>query len=76
MDLVDAQLAIARWYSFHNWPGLPGTVLLSTATWPPWNHCWAETRNWFERARTRITHFDPPVHRATLLHYTGANGVA
>ena len=28
------------------------------------------------RARsTRITHFDPPVHRATLLHYVGANGV-
>ncbi len=28
------------------------------------------------RARsTRRTHFDPPVHRATLLHYVGANGV-
>ncbi len=28
------------------------------------------------RARsTRITHFDPPVHRATLLHYIAANGV-
>jgi len=28
------------------------------------------------RARsTRVTHFDPPVHRATLLHYLGANGV-
>ncbi|HXI40576.1 MAG TPA: ankyrin repeat domain-containing protein [Bryobacteraceae bacterium] len=24
---------------------------------------------------TRITHFDPPVHRATLLHYIGANGI-
>jgi hypothetical protein len=24
---------------------------------------------------TRITHFDPAVHRATLLHYTAANGV-
>ena len=24
---------------------------------------------------TRRTHFDPPVHRATLLHYIGANGV-
>ncbi len=24
---------------------------------------------------TRITHFDPPVHRATLLHYVAANGV-
>jgi ankyrin repeat protein len=23
----------------------------------------------------RITHFDPPVHRCTLLHYVGANGV-
>ena len=28
------------------------------------------------RARsTRITHFDPPRHRATLLHYLAANGV-
>jgi ankyrin repeat protein len=28
------------------------------------------------RARsTRRTHFDPPVHGATLLHYVGANGV-
>ncbi len=24
---------------------------------------------------TRITHFDPPVHAATLLHYVAANGV-
>ena len=24
---------------------------------------------------TRVTHFDPPVHRATLLHYVAANGV-
>ncbi len=28
------------------------------------------------RARSRrVTHFDPPEHRATLLHYVGANGV-
>lgn len=28
------------------------------------------------RARsTRVTHLDPPVHRATLLHYVAANGV-
>jgi ankyrin repeat protein len=28
------------------------------------------------RARsTRVTHFDPPVHRATLLHYVAANGI-
>jgi len=28
------------------------------------------------RARsTRVTHFDPPAHRATLLHYVAANGV-
>lgn len=28
------------------------------------------------RARSaRVTHFDPPVHRATLLHYVAANGV-
>jgi ankyrin repeat protein len=28
------------------------------------------------RARsTRVTHFDPPIHRSTLLHYVAANGV-
>jgi ankyrin repeat protein len=28
------------------------------------------------RARsTRVTHFDPPAHRSTLLHYVAANGV-
>jgi hypothetical protein len=28
------------------------------------------------RARSaRVTHFDPPIHRATLLHYVAANGV-
>jgi ankyrin repeat protein len=28
------------------------------------------------RARSaRVTHFDPPIHRATLLHYIAANGV-
>ena len=27
------------------------------------------------RRSTRVTHFDPPVHGATLLHYLGANGV-
>ncbi len=27
------------------------------------------------RRSTRATHFDPPVHRATLLHYVAANGV-
>ena len=34
------------------------------------------TRRDLVRARsTRRTHFDPPVHGATLLHYLGANGV-
>ena len=27
------------------------------------------------RRSTRVTHFDPPVHGATLLHYLAANGV-
>ena len=27
------------------------------------------------RRSTRVTHFDPPVHGAMLLHYLGANGV-
>jgi ankyrin repeat protein len=93
LEPSDAQLTIARWYSFQNWPALT-------------EHVGAVTRNGssvfqFEsaveaviagdlttldllfrrslalvRARsTRITHFDPPVHRATLLHYVAANGV-
>jgi len=33
-------------------------------------------RPWLVQGRsTRVTHFDPPVHRATLLHYVAANGV-
>lgn len=31
--------------------------------------------NLVEARSTRVTHFDPPVHRATLLHYVAANGV-
>lgn len=34
-----------------------------------------ENRELVRARSTRITHFDPPVHRATLLHYVAANGV-
>ena len=37
---------------------------------------WLRTDGGLVRARsTRVTHFDPPVHGATLLHYVAANGV-
>jgi len=34
-----------------------------------------ETPGLVHARSTRVTHFDPPVHRATLLHYIAANGV-
>jgi hypothetical protein len=34
-----------------------------------------EHPNLVQARSTRVTHFDPPVHRATLLHYVAANGV-
>jgi hypothetical protein len=93
LELADAQLTTARWYSFKNWPALVeyveavvrdgsavfqfesaaeavitgdvGTLESSLRGNPE-----------LVRARsTRVTHFDPPIHRATLLHYVAANGV-
>ena len=34
-----------------------------------------EDRDLVRSRSTRVTHFDPPVHGATLLHYLAANGV-
>jgi hypothetical protein len=93
LDMADAELAVARGYSFLDWAALENHV---TESLDP-----ASAVHRFEhaaeavitgdiakldallgadpdlvRARsTRVTCFDPPVHRATLVHYLGANGV-
>jgi ankyrin repeat protein len=92
LDCADAQLALARWYSFQGWPALAEHVaavardgpvhqfesateavitgdLTGLASWLRRNPGLVSARS------TRVTHFDPPVHRATLLHYVAANGV-
>ena len=92
-DNTDAQLAIARWYDFRDWPALGEWVDAVANEGSPVEE--------FESAveavihgdtavlkrllrdhpevvysrSTRIAPFDPPVHRAALLHYIGANGV-
>jgi len=93
LELVDAQLTVARCYDFQSWPALEEYVKAVTREDSP---VWkfeaaveavirgdaATVRSLLReepglpRARsTRITHFDPPAHRATLLHYVAANGV-
>jgi ankyrin repeat protein len=92
LELADAQLTLARWYSFQNWAALmeyveavsrdgrvfqfesaaEAVITGDLATLKSLLHKNPE----LVRARsTRITHFDPPVHRATILHYIAANGV-
>ncbi len=93
LELADAQLAIARWYDFRDWPALADYV--EAVTRDHSTVCQFESaaeavisgdtaalkallheNPALVRARsTRITHFDPPVHGATLLHYLAANGV-
>lgn len=93
LELADAQLTLARWYDFQNWPALTEYVDAVTREDSPvyWFEAAVEAvingdrtalrlslREHPElvRARSsRVTHFDPPRHRATLLHYVGANGV-
>ncbi len=93
LALADAQLTIARWYSFQSWPALAEYVGAVTRDDSPVfqfesaveaviNGDAAKLESLLRenpelvRARsTRITKFDPPVHRATLLHYVAANGV-
>jgi hypothetical protein len=93
LDLADAQLTIARCYSFQSWQALAEYVAAVTLDGSPvfqfesavepvitgkaaWLESLLRKNPELVRARsTRITHFDPPVHRATLLHYVAANGV-
>ncbi len=92
-DEADAQLALARWYDFHNWAALQDYVAAVTVDGSDVerfesaveaviagdvdrlrSHLRADPA--LTKARsTRVTPFDPPVHRATLLHYVAANGV-
>jgi len=93
LELADAELAIARWYSFQNWPALAqyveevtqkdsGVFKFESAAEAAITGDLAALESLLRqnpdlaRARSnRITHYDPPVHRATLLHYMAANGV-
>ena len=92
LEPADAQLTIARWYSFQSWPALQEFVDAVTRVGSPVFQFESAVEAVIAgdlvalesslqnpelvRARsTRITHFDPPVHRATLLHYVAANGV-
>ncbi len=93
LDLDAARLAVARGYSFRDWPALTAHVVATIDPGSPVHG--------FERAAeavitgddaaldrllaadptlararsSRVTDHDPPVHRATLLHYLAANGV-
>ncbi len=93
LELPDAQLTIARWYSFQGWPALAEYVVAVASEHSPvfqfesaaeavitgdlakLESLLHENPELVRARSTRITHFDPPVHRATLLHYIAANGV-
>ena len=92
LDLADAELAVARWYSFQNWPALAKHVgevkqkdspvfkfesaveAVITGDGVALDSLLSRNPDLVQGRSTRITHFDPPVHRATLLHYVAANG--
>lgn len=88
LTLTDSQLALARWYDFLDWPALeahvtdPAVVNFESAVdaivygdLPALSKLLAAHPELTHARSGRVTHFDPPVHRATLLHYIAANGV-
>jgi ankyrin repeat protein len=93
IDGADAQMALARWYDFADWPRLvdhveavrvPGSDVFrfERAVEAVIDGEIATLRQLLKadpgivRARSsRVTHFDPPRHRAMLLHYVASNGV-
>jgi ankyrin repeat protein len=93
LDRSDAQLAVARGYSFQDWERLAEWVRAtrrdgsSVARFESAVEAvvagdasalgrMLRERPGLVRARsTVVTHHDPPVHGATLLHYVAANGV-
>ena len=90
---ADAQLAVARFYDFHDWAALEAHVIAMQAPGSPTARfesaveavingeigalasAIAADPALVQARSTRVTHFDPPVHRATLLHDVAANGV-
>lgn len=93
LELADAELTIARWYSFQNWPALAkyveevsqksspvfkfesGVEAVITGDAAALDSLLSQNPDLVRGRSMRITRFDPPVHRATLLHYLAANGV-
>ena len=92
LNLPDAQLALARWYSFLDWSALETYVeqvsqdgpvqrfetavdAVVNGNLPALQSLLRKHPDLIQARSTRINNFDPPVHRATLLHYVGANGV-
>jgi ankyrin repeat protein len=93
LELADAQLALARRYSFQNWERLREWVEAASQPDSPvakfeaavdavitgdaatLDRLLREDPELVRRRSTRVTHHDPPVHAATLLHYIAANGV-
>ncbi len=92
LEPADAQLVIARWYSFRSWSALTeyvGAVTQGGSVFQFESAVEAviagdivalaallrENPELVRARSTRITCFDPPAHRATLLHYVAANGI-
>ena len=86
-DLEDARLTVARAYDFLDWASLAAYVMAPDFQFESAVEAVVHgdlaaleallaARPDLVRARsTRVTHFDPAVHRSTLLHYVAANGV-
>jgi ankyrin repeat protein len=92
-DFADAQLALARWYSFADWSRLEQWVAAVSVEGSDvrrfesaveavvsgdartLDRLLREDPDLIRMRSTRVTPHDPPMHRATLLHYIGANGV-
>lgn len=90
-DLDAARLELARWYDFQNWQSLEDYAAsvkhgpveeFERAVEAVLDGDFLSLRTFLKsdprlvRARsTRVNNADPPMHRATLLHYLAANGV-
>jgi hypothetical protein len=93
LELADAELAVARAYSFRDWAALAAFVAevsrpdspvrrfevaseaVITGDLATLDALLAEDPGLVRARSTRVTCHDPPVHRATLLHYLAANGI-
>jgi Ankyrin repeats (3 copies) len=91
VDQDDARLALARWYDFQDWQSVEDYAIsvqhgpveeFERAVEAVIDGDFLTLRKFLKsdprlvRARsTRVNNADPPMHRATLLHYLAANGV-